>query len=68
MVLPHGKGVWTFADGTVFEGNNVAFYGFPHGRGDGDITYFAGRRADCDMDFDKFTCLLDEGTLFVDSE
>lgn len=40
---PHGKGKWTFADGTTLTGDNVAFDGKPHGVGqDGEAEWFAG--------------------------
>ena len=42
--IPHGKGKWTFIDGTTLTGNNVAFAGRPHGNGMiGEISYFAGQ-------------------------
>lgn len=40
---PHGAGKWTFADGTTLTGDNVAFAGKPHGKGQpGETEYFAG--------------------------
>lgn len=41
--IPHGKGKWTFADGTTLTGDKVAFDGLPHGQGqEGEQGYFAG--------------------------
>jgi hypothetical protein len=44
--LAHGGGLWKFADGTTFSGDNVAFAGKPHGHGidqDGKaVEYFSG--------------------------
>lgn len=45
-IKPHGKGKWTFSDGSTFQGDAVAFDGVPHGTGvdqDGhQVEYFAG--------------------------
>ena len=47
-VHPHGMGTWTFPNGDIFRGVDVAFAGEPHGVGhdqDGkEIEYFAGKR------------------------
>lgn len=49
---PHGKGKWTFSDGSTFQGDAVAFDGIPHGIGvdqDGhEVEYFAGTRVASD--------------------
>lgn len=43
--LPHGKGKWTFADGTTLTGDRVAYDGAPHGVGrDDEAEWFAGER------------------------
>jgi len=48
LIVPDGKGKWTFFDGTTFEGENVAVRGVPHGSGvnqDGEsVVYFEGKR------------------------
>jgi hypothetical protein len=48
MMVPHGAGYWTFADGTYFIGDNVAFAGLPHGKGHNQDNFeeewFAGQR------------------------
>lgn len=45
---PHGKGTWTFIDGTTLSGEYVAQYGFPHGG-----SYFMGIRFE-NEDEEKF--------------
>lgn len=48
MVHPHGSGEWTFPNGDVFRGEDVAFAGQPHGTGRDqygkEVVYFAGKR------------------------
>lgn len=42
---PHGKGKWTFPDGTTLTGDKVAYDGEPHGVGqDDEAEWFAGER------------------------
>lgn len=44
---PHGKGKWTFPDGTTLTGDDVAYDGLPHGKGqDDELEWFAGHRVD----------------------
>lgn len=46
--IPHGKGKWTFIDGTVMSGKNVAHFGMPNGEGDEGVNYFMGVRIGSD--------------------
>lgn len=48
QIVPHGAGKWTFPNGDVFKGDNVAFDGEPHGTGTDQngnkVEYFAGKK------------------------
>jgi len=53
-IFIHGKGTWTFPDGSTLTGDNVAFDGLPHGTGVDEngktVTYFAGSRVDAGVE------------------
>lgn len=52
QLVPHGKGTWTFPDGSKFIGDNVAVDGIPHGVGKNQnnetVTYFFGSKITSD--------------------
>jgi hypothetical protein len=41
-MVPHGQGKWTFPDGSILKGDNVALDGIPHGKGNNGVEYFFG--------------------------